>query len=295
MKTHYLGCAMLCLAFAISTVSAQEVVEFEGPDNARIYVLEGNFKQSFSLPVQGTTWYYETDTQETMNVNSGEKLGVGTISAVGLGVFNGQSFRLTMDLSLGIKAVVKQAGESVRWSGVAGMSGPMVAEQAGNPTLRAQMYGIYTYKNITMDPATGEQTGLTSYRAVAVDEYGQRFPLSQPPTITTIPRPTVYSSEGEWREAAGDWSSEIVADVYPNGKITGTGDLIVGDPEDPYASVDQNVKGTLNSKAGVVSLSGTGATKGTSKVKVTLNYVNSTGDTVAGKSSVNAYAQKRKF
>jgi hypothetical protein len=55
------------------------------------------------------------------------------------------------------------------------------------------------------------------------------------------------------------------------------------------------VKGKINSKTGVVSLSGSGATKGTSKVKITLNYVNSTGDTIDGKSSVNAYAQQRKF
>ena len=71
--------------------------------------------------------------------------------------------------------------------------------------------------------------------------------------------------------------------------------LTVGDPEDPYANVDQNVKGKINSKTGVVSLSGSGATKSTSKVKITLNYVNATGDTIDGKSSVNAYAQKRKF
>jgi hypothetical protein len=148
---------------------------------------------------------------------------------------------------------------------------------------------------MTLDPVTGEQTGLMSYNAVGRDAYGNRFPIRQAPTQTTLPRPTIYSSEGEWSEAAGDWSTEIVANVYPNGNITGTGDLIVGDPEDPYANVRQNVKGKLSSKTGVVSLSGTGATKGTSTVKVTLNYVNSTGDTVAGKSSVNAYAQKRQF
>jgi hypothetical protein len=161
--------------------------------------------------------------------------------------------------------------------------------------MTANIRGTWVYNNMTLDPVTGEQTGLMSYNAVGRDAYGNRFPIRQAPTQTTLPRPTIYSSEGEWSEAAGDWSTEIVANVYPNGNITGTGDLIVGDPEDPYANVRQNVKGKLSSKTGVVSLSGTGATKGTSTVKVTLNYVNSTGDTVAGKSSVNAYAQKRQF
>jgi hypothetical protein len=295
MKTHYLGSALLYLAFAISTVSAQEVVEFEGPDNARIYVMEGEFKQTASIQQNGGTLYYSTDMAATMDVNSGAMSSVGSILAEGTGNSNGLPYELTMNWALAMKAVYKQAGDAVRWSGKAAMTGPM--------TIRSYLYGLesvnvvgtFVYDNMTLDPATGEQTGTMSYRAVALNSYGQRFPLSQPPTLTTFPRPTIYSSEGEWREAAGDWSSEIVADVYPNGKITGTGDLIVGDPEDPYANVDQNVKGKLNSKTGVVSLSGTGATKGTSKVKVTLNYVNSTGDTVAGKSSVNAYAQKRKF
>lgn len=295
MKTHYLGCAMLYLAFAISTVSAQEVVEFEGPDNARIYVMEGNFKSSYSLPISGGTWYYETDYDSTMDVNSGALTSIGNFSAAGAGISNGMQYQTVMDISVSLKGVSKQAGNAVRWSAKAAMTGPMTVQQGNYPPQTAQVNGVWIWTNMTLDPATGEQTGTTSYRATATDAYGQKFPLVQTPTQTTLPRPTVYASEGEWREVAGDWSAQIAANVYPNGNITGTGDLIVGDPEDPYANVDQNVKGKLNSKTGVVSLGGTGATRGTSKVKVTLNYVNSTGDTVAGKSSVNAYAQKRKF
>ena len=295
MKSAQLIRGLLLLALATCYATAQEVVEFEGPEDAPIYVMEGEFKQTASLEQFGGTWFYETDIAATMNVNSGAITQVGTMLIEGSGYFNGMQFLLNMDMSLATKSVLKQAGNSVRWSGQAAMSGPMSVETYSYGLETFALRGTYLYRNMTLDPATGEQTGLMSYNAVGRNAYGQRFPVKQAPTLTTLPRPTIYSSEGEWREAAGDWSTEITADVYPNGRITGTGDLIVGDPEDPYANVDQNVKGKLNSKTGLVSLSGTGATKSTSKVKVTLNYVNSTGDTVAGKSSVNAYAQKRKF
>lgn len=285
----------LLTAGLIGSASGQEVVEFEGPDNARIYVVEGKFKQTASLQQYGGTWFYETDIAAAMNVNSGAMTSVGTMLVEGSGYLDGTQFLMNMDISLAMKSVMKQAGNSVRWSGKAEMTGPMSIENNLYGLMTANIRGTWVYNNMTLDPVTGEQTGLMSYNAVGRDAYGNRFPIRQAPTQTTLPRPTIYSSEGEWSEAAGDWSTEIVANVYPNGNITGTGDLIVGDPEDPYANVRQNVKGKLSSKTGVVSLSGTGATKGTSTVKVTLNYVNSTGDTVAGKSSVNAYAQKRQF
>jgi hypothetical protein len=285
----------LLTAGLIGSASGQEVVEFEGPDNARIYVVEGKFKQTASLQQYGGTWFYETDIAAAMNVNSGAMTSVGTMLVEGSGYLDGSQFLMNMDISLAMKSVMKQAGNSVRWSGKAEMTGPMSIENNLYGLMTANIRGTWVYNNMTLDPVTGEQTGLMSYNAVGRDAYGNRFPIRQAPTQTTLPRPTIYSSEGEWSEAAGDWSTEIVANVYPNGNITGTGDLIVGDPEDPYANVRQNVKGKLSSKTGVVSLSGTGATKGTSTVKVTLNYVNSTGDTVAGKSSVNAYAQKRQF
>jgi len=295
MKTVQLMWGFLLLALATCSASAQEVVEFEGPDDARIYVIEGNFKSSYSLPIGGLTWFYETDYQATMDVNSGALTSVGTFSVNGSGLFNGMNYRAVMDISLAMKGVSKQAGNAVRWSATAAMSGPITTQEGSFSPRSGQLHGVWYFKDMTLDPATGEQIGIMSYNAMVTEPSGQKFPLVQAPTQTTLPRPTVYASEGEWREVAGDWSTEITADVYPNKTIKGTGDLIVGDPEDPYANVDQNVKGKLNSKTDVVSLSGTGATKSTSKVKVTLNYVNSTGDTVAGKSSVNAYAQTRKF
>lgn len=295
MKTHYFSSALLSLVIATCYSSAQEVVEFEGPDDARIYVMEGDFKQTASLQQNGGTLYFSTDTTATMDVNSGAMTSVGSMSAEGTGTSNGLPYELTMNMALAMKAVYKQARDAVRWSGKAAMSGPMTVRTYLYGLESANVVGNFVYSNMTLDPATGEQTGLVSYRATATNPYGRKTPLRQPPTVTVIPRPTIYSSEGEWREAAGDWSTEITADVYPNGRIKGVGELTVGDPEDPYANVAQNVTGKLNSKTDVVTLNGSGMQRTTSRVKVTLNYVNATGDTVKGKSSVGAYAQRRKF
>lgn len=275
--------------------SAEEIVEFEGPDNAPIYVMEGEFKQTASLEQFGGTWFYETDTAATMNVNSGAMTQVGTIVMDGSAYLNGMQFLINMDMSLAMKSVMKQAGESVRWSGQAAMSGPMNIQTYSYGLETFALRGTYFYRNMTLDPATGEQIGLMSYNLVGRNSYGQRFPLKQAPTLTTFPRPTIYSSEGEWQEAAGDWSTEISANVYPNGRIKGTGELNVGDPEDPYANVAQKVAGKLNSQTDVVTLNGSGTQRATSRVKVTLNYVSTTGETVEGKSAVSAYAQRRKF
>jgi hypothetical protein len=294
MKTLFpiFGVAILAL---LQITSAQETIEFQGPENAPIYVMEGDFKQSATMNMYGGNWDVQTDMQSTMEINTGAMNSAGQMSISGSGSINGMQLTMDMDMSFAMKAVAKQAGKTIRWSGDAAMSGPMLIQPNGSPAESFSVSGIWKYKNISLDPETGEQTGTMSYKAVAVSTYGQRIPMSQPASITTFPRPTIYASEGEWQEIAGDWSADIVANVYPNGKITGTGDLIVGDPADPYANVDQNIKGKLNSKTGVVSLIGSGATKSTSKVKVTLNYLNSTGDTISGKSSVNAFAQSRKF
>jgi hypothetical protein len=294
MKTLLTICAATIIASTqIST--AQETIEFQGPENAPIYVMEGDFQQSATMTMYGGNWDVQTDMQATMDVNSGAMTSAGQMTISGSGVVDGISLEMDMDMSFAMKSVAKQAGNTVRWSGDAAMSGPMLIQAAGYPAESFFVKGVWKYKNITLDPETGEQTGTMSYKAVALSSYGDKIPLSQSAATTTFPRPTIYASVGEWQEVAGDWSADIVANVYPNGKITGTGDLIVGDPADPYANVDQNIKGKLNPKTGVVSLSGSGATKSTSKVKVTLNYLNSTGDTISGKSSVNAFAQSRKF
>jgi hypothetical protein len=295
MKAKLFGVTLLGVTLGSFNSMAQEVVEFEGPDNAPIYVMEGEFKQTGSVEQFGGNWFFETDIAATMNVNSGAMTSVGTMDMQGSGLVDGIQFVMTMDISLAMKSVMKQAGDSVRWTGKAAMTGPMSISAYGYGTESFNVKGIWTYRNMTLDPATGEQTGLMSYKATGRNAYGQRFPMRQAPTQTTLPRPTIYSSEGEWREAAGDWSTEITADVYPNGRIRGTGELTIGDPEDPYANVEQKVTGKVNSRTGVVTLNGTGSKKTTSRVKVTLNYVNATGDTLAGKSRVNAYAQKRKF
>jgi hypothetical protein len=271
--------------------SAQDSIEFEGPDEAPIYVLEGDFKQSFTSPVLGEIWNYTTEFQGTMDVNSGAMLLVGQAKTEGMS--NGSL--LNMDFSMAMKGVAKQAGAALRWSAKAAMSGQFSARSGGLITESGIISGTYQFRNMILDEITGEQTGIVSYSAVIRNNFGSRFPFIQPPTQTTLPRPTIYASEGEWREVAGDWSSNITADVFPNGRIAGTGLLVVGDSEDPYANVAQNIKGKLNPKTGVATLNGAGATKSTSKVRITLNYVDSEGETLPGKSSVSAYAQKRRF
>lgn len=270
---------------------AQDFIEFEGPDEAPIYVLEGDFKQSFTSPVLGEIWNSTTEFQGAMDVNSGAMLLVGQVKSEGMS--NGSL--LNMDFSMAMKGVAKQAGPALRWSAKAALSGHFSVRSGWIVTDSGFISGIYQFRNMILDEITGEQTGIVSYRAFIRNNFGFRFPFSQPPTLTTLPRPTIYASEGEWREVAGDWSSNITADVSPNGRIAGTGQLVVGDPEDPYANVAQNIKGKLNSKTGVATLNGVGATKSTSKVRITLNYVDSKGETLPGKSSVSAYAQKRKF
>jgi hypothetical protein len=271
--------------------SPQDSIEFEGPDEAPIYVLEGDFKQSFTIPVSGETWNATTEFQAFMDVNSGAKRMVGQVKSEGM--TNGSL--MSMDFSMDMKGVVKQAGAVVRWSAKAAMRGQFSIRSGWIVTDSGFITGTYQFRNMTLDEITGEQTGIVSYRSFMWNNFGFRFPYNQPPTLTTLPRPTIYASEGEWREVAGDWSTNITADVFPKGRIAGTGQLVVGDPEDPYANVAQNIKGKLNSKTGVATLNGAGATKSTSKVRITLNYVDSEGETLPGKSSVSAYAQKRKF
>jgi hypothetical protein len=272
-------------------ISAQDSLEFTGPDNAPIYVMEGDFKQSGSISVQGQNWDFSSEVQATMDVNSGSLALAGQIDTQGYS----NQYLINMGMSLAAKGISKQAGNTVRWSAKAAMSGPFTIRSGGFITESGFLRGIYQYRNMTLDDITGEQTGTVSYKASLTNNYGYRFPISQPPTLTTLPRPTIYTSEGEWRAVAGDWSAAIEADVYPSGKINGSGELVVGDTEDPYANVEQNIKGKLNPKSGVATLNGAGATKATSRVKITLNYVDSSGETLPGKSSVSAYAQKRKF
>jgi len=280
---------------ALSFASAQESVEFQGPDNAPIYVMEGEFRQTFSLPQLGGTWFVGTEMNSTMNVNSGAMTSVGSLYMEGSGNVNSLPFSAAMELSFAMKAVTKQAGNSVRWSGKAAISGPMSFQTYLYGVETFNFRGNYEYRNMTLDPETGEQTGLMGYDAVGRNAYGQRIPIKQKLTRTTLPRPTIYSSEGEWREVAGDWSTEIVADVFPKNTIRGTGELVVGSPDDPYANVAQKITGKLNTKTGVATLNGTGTQKNTSRVKVTLNYIDSSGETVAGRNSVSAYGQGRKF
>jgi hypothetical protein len=294
MKRYCTAFYALCFAVTAPNLVSSEIFEFEGPENAPIYVLEGDFQQTASIAQNGGTLYYSTDISATMNVNTGQMESVGGFSVSGSQVVGGLSWFMEMDMLLSMKAVMKQAGNAVRWSGKAQMSGPM-SFSSTQGDLDAFVTGTFNYTNVALDTQTGEQNGLMSFKATAWTSAGYKFPLNQPATPTFFPRPTVYSSEGEWQDAAGDWTAEITADVHPKGNIRGTGRLVVGDPSDPYANVAQSVSGKINAKSGVVSLSATGNTRSTSRVRVTLNYLDRTGETVAGKNSVAAYAQTRKY
>lgn len=286
--------AWFFLSFNLSLTFA-DTIEFEGPDSAPIYVIEGDMKESGSISMMGGDWFYENDMQASMEVVSGSILCSGRSSTYGSFTANGVNVLAGMEFNIAAKGVVKQAGNSLRWSGSAAMSGPLVLKTGAGYPETWRTTGIWTYRNMMLDSLTGEQVGLMSYKASAVNAYGRKFPLVQTPKVTRIPRPTIYSSESDWREIAGVWSAEVRADVYPSGKIVGHGDLIVGPSSDPFSVVNQSIKGSMNRRTGVVGINGTGSSKATSKVRVTLNYLDSTGDTISGKSSINAYGQTRKF
>jgi hypothetical protein len=97
MKAKFFATALIGVFLAPFAGSAQEVVEFEGPDDAHIYVLEGSYQQSGELELLGGTWSYDFDLATSVDVNNGTMLAMGTASLEGSGLFFGQRLKKVVD------------------------------------------------------------------------------------------------------------------------------------------------------------------------------------------------------
>jgi hypothetical protein len=271
----FIGNALGCKVMA----QMPESVEFDGPENAPIYVIEGDFAQNYS--VGGLT--YDIDWSMSANPNLGTLIGTGLFDING---YN-SGYSVSFSGAVSIAFTVKQAGSVVRVNGKMGMAG---AGYVSGVSCTANL--IYNFTNIDVDPLTSTMGGYVSAKGkVTIPGYGSQS-ISVPTTYLSQQLPDV-NSDGQW-DSTGEWTAEIDATVDAKGKIVGTGELTVWDEfGDPYDVIPQQVSGKL--KNGVVSLAATGNSKPTSKIKVNLTYLESNEETVANKSSVSAYGQNRKF
>jgi hypothetical protein len=285
MSRWFFSLLLSLLFIPPSFLSAQttESLEFEGPENAPIYVIEGDFSQSFSQDGMN----YSVDWSMTMSPATGVLSGVGSFDIDGNFYYYGlQSISFTGNVAVDLAA--KQAGSVVRVNGKMALSGSgSIAGYAVNSLIIR-----YTYTNVDIDPNLGQMSGYISATGRAsVPGYGS-FPVNVPKTYLSQALPDV-DSDGQW-DSTGDWVSEINASVDGKGKVTGTGDLSVLDEDgEAYDLIPQKVTGQV--RRGTVSLAATGNSRATSRIKVNLTYLQANDETVSGKSSVSAYGQSRKF
>jgi hypothetical protein len=274
---------LLLLAPALLPAQTTESLKFEGPENAPIYVIEGDFSQSFSQDGMN----YSVDWSMTMSPATGVLSGVGSFDIDGNFYYYGwQSISFTGNVAVDLAA--KQAGSVVRVNGKMALSGSgSIAGYAVNSLIIR-----YTYTNVDIDPNLGQMSGYISVKGRAsVPGYGS-FPVNVPKTYLSQALPDV-DSDGQW-DSTGDWVSKIKASVDGKGKVTGTGDLSVLDEDgEAYDLIPQKVTGQV--RRGTVSLAATGNSRATSRIKVNLTYLQANDETVSGKSSVSAYGQSRKF
>ena len=271
----FIGNALGCRVMA----QTPESVGFDGPENAPIYVIEGDFAQNYSIG--GLT--YDIDWSMSANPNLGTLIGTGLFDING---YN-SGYSVSFSGAVSIAFTVKQAGSVVRVNGKMGMAG---AGYVSGVSCTANL--IYNFTNIDVDPLTSTMGGYVSAKGkVTIPGYGSQS-INVPTTYLSQQLPDV-NSDGQW-DSTGEWTAEIDATVDAKGKIVGTGELTVWDEfGDAYDVIPQQVSGKL--KNGVVSLAATGNSKPTSKIKVNLTYLESNEETVANKSSVSAYGQNRKF
>jgi len=268
-----------CLFWA----QAQESFELEGPDNAPIYVLEGDFTSSYTL--SGVDYYL--DWSCTMNPATGSLSGAGNFALDGSFYYYGWQ-NIDFGGTIGVALTAKQAGSVVRVNGKMALSGGgSIAGYAVN-----SLTITYTYTNVDVDPDLGQMSGYISAKGRAsVPGYGS-FPVNVPRTYLSQPLPDA-DTDGQW-DSTGDWTAEIDATVDGKGKINGTGELAVLDEDgEAYDLIAQKVTGRV--KNGTVSLAAVGNNRTTSKIKVNLTYLQADDSTVPNKSGVSAYGQSRKF
>ncbi len=326
--------AVLGLALE-STALAQDVMNIGSPPNAPIYVLEGQLAKSFHLILSNVDGDARVQADASMDINTGAIDAVGRMELYGEAFSRYGRGGVDATAVMTLKGVAKQAGTAIRWSGKAAIKGGGFAngpdrelvkglvtapiyDAIGN-VLTPAVYGFpfvqhffvlsatLTCRDMELNPATGEQSGMMSISGSLKDKK-LNIPLQQAPMLTVIPRPqnlagldgwmggfyTTSYPDG-WRDMTGRWSTSVRPSTDSKGKVTGTAELVIGDPSDPYATVAQKITGKLDSKTGVVSITGVGINKSTSKVKILLNYWLETGELVPNKNSISAYGQTQRF
>jgi len=262
---------------------SSESFEFDSPNSAPIYVVEGDFLLSYTYD----NIDYSFDWSCTMNPATGSLIGEGNFAFDGYFYYYGwQSINFAGSMRVALTA--KQAGNVVRVNGKMALSGG--GSIAGYTV--SSLAITYTYTNIDIDPVLGLMSGYGSAKGRAiVPGYGS-YPVKVPITYISQELPDT-DTNGEW-DSTGEWTAEVDATVDAKGKIVGTGELTVWDEfGEAYDVIPQKVSGKL--KNGVVTLSAAGNSKPTSKIKVNLTYLQSNDETVANKSSVSACGQNRKF
>ena len=262
---------------------SSESFEFDSPNSAPIYVVEGDFLLSYRYD----NIDYSLDWSCTMNPATGSLIGEGNFAFDGYFYYYGwQSINFAGSMRVALTA--KQAGNVVRVNGKMALSGG--GSIAGYTV--SSLAITYTYTNIDIDPVLGLMSGYGSAKGRAiVPGYGS-YPIKVPTTYISQELPDT-DTNGEW-DSTGEWTAEVDATVDAKGKIVGTGELTVWDEfGEAYDVIPQKVSGKL--KNGVVTLSAAGNSKPTSKIKVNLTYLQSNDETVANKSSVSACGQNRKF
>lgn len=274
----------LSLLLACTSLLAQitESLEFEGPENAPIYVIEGNFSHTFTT--NGLTLAMDNWTI-SMNPNTGALSGGGDFRADG--TIN--SVAIDWDGSLNTALNVKQAGSVVRANGKISING---GGTIGGFWTLDRLSLVYTLSNFTVDIASSQMTGYVSAAGFAKYFGILSIPLRLPRTYFSLDLPD-GDNDGQW-DSTGDWRAEIDGTVDGKGKVAGTGELSVLDENgEAFDVISQKVTGQV--RRGTVNLAATGNSRATSRIKVNLTYLEANDATVSGRSSVNAYGQSRKF
>ena len=270
---------LLCLA-STCLGGSLDISEFESPANAPIYVIDGDIDYNDTLNGLSVSLGWSSNMNET----------TGALTGSGDFTINGNVNSLAIDWAgtIGANMNIKVTGSVIRANGKMTMSGSGTI--AGYTLDRLSL--VYTFSNFNVNPATGQMAGYVSLNGTA-SLLGKTLPLVLPKTYLAMDLPD-EDMNGQW-DSAGDWKiSDIVASVNGKGKIAGTGKFTSLDENgNPYDIIEQKISGTV--KNGVVSLTATGKSKSTSKIKEILTYRQSEDQTVRNKSSVSAYGQSRKF
>ena len=256
-----------------------ETLEFSGPSNAPIYVIDGNFH--YDETWQGLSLML--DWSGSMDPATGIFSGNGDFSASG----SYASYSIDWDGTISAAMQLKTAGNVVRVNGKLTVDGGGTI--AGYTLDRLVMN--FSFTNFDVDVSTAQMSGYVGLKG-SVKAFGQARNFSLPKTFVSFDLPDV-NNDGTW-DSSGDWTEGVTASVDSKGKLSGTGEFAVLDENgEPYGVISQKITGSV--KNGTVNLTAVGNQRSTSKVKVSLTYLQSNDQTVTGRSTVSAYGQSRKF